>query len=600
MIDQPIKHILRNPESSGRLAKWAIELGEYEINFSPRHAVKGQILADFLLETTEKVDHPPNVTASNHVWELHTDGASSEEGVGAGLVLTRPEGEEHMYALRFFFYASNNEAEYEALLFGLRIASKMGIKHLRAYVDSQIMAQQVNGGFEAKDVSMKQYLQLVEKISKHFETLEEVQIPRNKNKKADVLSKLATLTFDHLHKKVLVEVLKDKSVDEKIVVATVEERESCWITPYVKYLQDGTLPTDAMEARWIRVSAPLYVLENGILYRKSFSGPNLRCLKPQQAIDVVKEMHEGLCAQHSVSSAWPFCKWEIDIVGPFPRSVGNAKFLVVAIDFFSKWVEAKVLAKITGENIKKFVWNDIVCRYGLPNEIVSDNGKQFADNPFRSWCEELNIKQTFTSVAHPQANGQVEVTNKEIVAGIKARLGLSQTKWVDEVPYVLWAHCTTPKRSTGETPFSLVYGTEAVIPAEIRVPTQRILAFDTENNSSILRENLNFLEERRIMAAIRQADVKQKMAKYYNKRIRYVQFKEGDLVLRDNEASRQEKQGKLGPRWEGPYKITKAHPNGCHNTVCHPCPQKRSFFLGGRSSIINKRLKWQWINVEIH
>ncbi|XP_071689135.1 uncharacterized protein [Rutidosis leptorrhynchoides] len=166
-------------------------------------------------------------------------------------------------------------------------------------------------------------------------------------------------------------------------------------------------------------------------------------------------------------------------------------------------------------------------RYGLPNEIVSDNGKQLADNPFR--------------IAHPQANVQVEVTNKEIVAGIKARLGLSQIKWVDEVLYVLWAHRTTSKRSTGETPFSLVYGTEAVIPAEIRVPTQRILAFDIENNSSILRENLNLLEERRIMAAIRQADAKLKMAKYYNKRVRYVQFKEGDLVLRDNEASRQEK-----------------------------------------------------------
>ncbi|XP_071738424.1 uncharacterized protein [Rutidosis leptorrhynchoides] len=103
----------------------------------------------------------------------------------------------------------------------------------------------------------------------------------------------------------------------------------------------------------------------------------------------------------------------------------------------------------------------------------------------------------------PVANGQVEVTNKEIVAGIKTRLSLSQTKWVDEVPYVLWAHHTTPKRSTGETPFSLVYGTEAVIPAEIRVPTHRILAFDVESNSFILRENLNLLEERRIMAFIR-------------------------------------------------------------------------------------------------
>ncbi|XP_071718719.1 uncharacterized protein [Rutidosis leptorrhynchoides] len=279
LTDQPIKHILRNPELSGRLAKW----------------LKVKFWQIFLLETTEKVDHLQNVKGSNYVWELHTDGASSEEGVGAGLVLTSPEGEEHTYALSFCFYASNNEAEYEALLFGLRIAFEMGIKHLHAYVDSQIVAQQVNGGFEAKDVSMKQYLQLVEKISKTFETLEVVQIPRNKNKKADVLGKLAVLTFDHLHKKVLVEVLKEKSVDEKVVIATVEEGESCWITPYVKYLQDETLPTDAIDARRIRVSTPLYILENEVLYRKSFSGPNLRCLTPQQAINVVKEMHEGLC-----------------------------------------------------------------------------------------------------------------------------------------------------------------------------------------------------------------------------------------------------------------------------------------------------------------
>ncbi|XP_071705216.1 uncharacterized protein [Rutidosis leptorrhynchoides] len=123
LTDQPIKQILKHPASSGQLAKWEIELGEYEINFSPRHA-EVQILADFLLETTEKVDYSRYVTSSNCMWELHTDGASSEEGVDAGLVLTSPEGEEHTYALKFCFYASNNEAEYEALLSGLRIASE--------------------------------------------------------------------------------------------------------------------------------------------------------------------------------------------------------------------------------------------------------------------------------------------------------------------------------------------------------------------------------------------------------------------------------------------------------------------------------------------
>ncbi|XP_071714682.1 uncharacterized protein [Rutidosis leptorrhynchoides] len=167
LTDQPIKQILKHPESSGLLAKWAAELGEYEIFFSPRHAVKGQILADFLLETTKKVDysHNPVIKYGNCILM----GASSDEGVGAELVLTNLEGEKHTNSLKFCFYAPNNEVEYEALLSGLRIAVNMGIKHLRAYVDFQIVAQQVNGVFEEKDISMKRYLQLVEKVSKNFE-----------------------------------------------------------------------------------------------------------------------------------------------------------------------------------------------------------------------------------------------------------------------------------------------------------------------------------------------------------------------------------------------------------------------------------------------
>ncbi|XP_071728244.1 uncharacterized protein [Rutidosis leptorrhynchoides] len=178
-----------------------------------------------------------------------------------------------------------------------------------------------------------------------------------------------------------------------------------------------------------------------------------------------------------VASPWPFCKWAIDIVGPFPTGPGGIKFL-------------------------------------------------FEGNPFSDWCQELNIKQTFTSVAHPQANGQCEVTNRDIVLGIKARLGLCRRGWIDELPNVLWAHRTTPKGTTNETPFSLVYGSEAVIPAEINVPTMRIASFDESSNSEELRENLNLVEDRREMAAIK-----------------------------ENEASRAEDTGKLGPEWEGPYKV---------------------------------------------
>ncbi|XP_071718068.1 uncharacterized protein [Rutidosis leptorrhynchoides] len=160
----------------------------------------------------------------------------------------------------------------------------------------------------------------------------------------------------------------------------------------------------------------------------------------------------------------------------------------------------------------------------MRNSPVSDNGTQFGGNPFSDWCQELNIKQTFTSAAHPQANGQCE--------------------------NVLWAHRTTPKGATNETPFSLVYGSEAGIPAEINVPTKRIASFDESSNSEELRENLNLVEERREMAAIKEAINKQRIASYYNKRVQLLSFQLDDLVWRKNEESKAEDTSKLRPKWE--------------------------------------------------
>ncbi|GJW10872.1 reverse transcriptase domain-containing protein [Tanacetum coccineum] len=123
-----------------------------------------------------------------------------------------------------------------------------------------------------------------------------------------------------------------------------------------------------------------------------------------------------------ITSPWPFYKWGIDIAGPFSEGPGKVKFLIVAIDYFTKWIEAKPLATITGNQIKKFVWDNIVYRFGLPGEIISNNKKQFQDNPFKDWCEKLCIRQHFASVKHPQTNGLVERANRSLGEGIKAML----------------------------------------------------------------------------------------------------------------------------------------------------------------------------------
>ncbi|GJZ50678.1 reverse transcriptase domain-containing protein [Tanacetum coccineum] len=219
-----------------------------------------------------------------------------------------------------------------------------------------------------------------------------------------------------------------------------------------------------------------------------------------------------------ITSPWPFYKWGIDIAGPFPEGPGKTRF-------------------------------------GLPGEIISDNGKQFRDNPFKDWCEKLCIRQCFASVKHPQANGLVERANRSLGKGVKARLDEKSKDWIEELPHVLWAHRTMIKSSNGETPFSLTYGTEAVIPAEIGMPTLRTAEIDQTKNNEALGINLDLIEERREQAAIQEAKSKKKMEKYYNSRVRGTSFKPGDMVYRNNEASHVRDEGKLGPKWEGPYEV---------------------------------------------
>ncbi|GJR09257.1 reverse transcriptase domain-containing protein [Tanacetum coccineum] len=328
---------------------------------------------DTAMEVEEELPEP---------WILLIDGSSCVDGSGVGLILTNPEGVEFTYALRFRFKATNNEAEYEALIAGLRIAEEMGVKNLLANVDSRLVANQVNGTYIANEADRIRYLEKVRTLTNGFRMFSIKQVPRSENKKADALSKIASTSFAHLIKQVLVKELKEKSINELEVLAVVEEEGNTWMALIYEYLTEETLSTE--------------------VYR-------LVPRNPQQKLT-------------PITSPWPFYKWGIDIARPFPEGPGKVKFLIVAIDYFTKWIEANPVATITGNQVKKFVWDNIVYRFGLPREIISDNGKQFRDNPFKDWCEKLCIRQCFASVKHPQANGLVERANHSLGEGIKARL----------------------------------------------------------------------------------------------------------------------------------------------------------------------------------
>nr|GEW15978.1 reverse transcriptase domain-containing protein [Tanacetum cinerariifolium] len=392
---------------------------EHNITYRPRTSVKGQILADFLTEMPDK--NPlatPVAETQQESWTLFTDGSSCVDGSGAGLILINPEGTEFTYMLRFQFAASNNEAEYEALIAGLRIAAG---KHGQVPGQSQRLGQRIHQLFD-KPSTTKQ------------------------KQKADALSKIASTSFAHLSKQVLVEILKDKHIKKKEVTTVVEEDGPTWMTPIVEYLKEGILPSDRKEARKLRNKAR---------------------------------------------------RW------PFPKGPGKVKFLIFAMDYFTKWIEAKAVATITCGQVKKFLWDNIVCRFGLPGEIVSDNDKQFSDNPFKDWCDKLNITQRFASVKHPQSNGLVERANRSFGEGINAQIGM---------------------------------------------PTYRTAAVDVVYNDEELRVNLDLLEERRERVAIREAKAKLKMTKYYNARVRGVTFRPGDFVYRSNDDSHAVAGGNLGPK----------------------------------------------------
>src|SRR6266540_772146 len=248
------------------------------------------------------------------------------------------------------------------------------------------------------------------------------------------------------------------------------------------------------------------------------------------------------------------------MVGPLQKAPGGYTHLFVAIDKFTKWIEANPVATITASKAKEF-FQDIVVRFGVPNRIITDNGTQFTGSEFKDWCKELSIKICYTSVAHPQSNGQVERTNGMVLQGVKSRvfdrLKPYTAKWARELPSVLWALRTSPSRATGESPFFLTYGSEAVLPTELEFGSPRVQNFNNKKSEDSRLEDLDQLEEARDIATIQSAIYLQGLHRYHDRNVHGCAFSTGDLVLRKV----QKRKHKLSAIWEAPYIICElTHP----------------------------------------
>ncbi|XP_074298383.1 uncharacterized protein LOC141629253 [Silene latifolia] len=195
-------------------------------------------------------------------------------------------------------------------------------------------------------------------------------------------------------------------------------------------------------------------------------------------------------------------------------------------------------------------------RFSIPSEIVCDNGSQFIRNKTEAFCARWNVSLQKSTPKNPQANGQAESSNKIIVENLKKKLEKMGGKWAEEMPLVLWGDRTTPKVATGQTPFILVFGAEAVIPSEFRVATHRYGCITEDRNHVEMASSLDTIDELRTNAQIRMTSHRQTVARSYNKNVKVRTLLVGDLVLRKVfQYTKNWRAGKFAYNWEGPYQV---------------------------------------------
>ncbi|GAU41925.1 hypothetical protein TSUD_25660 [Trifolium subterraneum] len=377
------------------------------------------------------------------------------------------------------------------------------------------------------------------------------------------------------NKSVIQEILSHPSIQKPARVLDINAigDANCWMTPVYNYLAHRTLPNDEKEATTVKRRACSYTLLNNKLYRRGFSIPLLKCADEATADYILREIHEGINSQHlggrslarktlragyywptmqqdakehvkkcdkcqrhgdmhlapphelkSLSSPWPFAWWGMDILGPFTRGNLQCRYLIVGVDYFTKWVEAEPLPEINSFRILRFFKRDILCRFGIPQAVASRMASRSR--------EQSHPARTVTTAGTQKNNGSRSCPT-------------------------YYGHTELPNSTTGETPFRLAYGTEAVITVEIGEPSLRTEApLDEEMNDDAMREELDLVEEIRTTASLKEASLKQLVAARHDTKVIKRDFEVGSLVLRRN--AKDSHEGKLAANWEGPYRVASA------------------------------------------
>jgi ribonuclease HI len=309
--DRGLDELFRNPEASVRIAKWTTELSGYHITFEPRTTIKSQVLADFIVDWTGPITLPD--TSVEKVWTIHCDNAWCHAGAGTAAVITSSTGVKHRYAARLSFAlesdrCTNNIAEYEAVILGLRKLRALGVTTCIIRTDSMGVAGQVEKDYTAKDPALMQYLVAIRSLERQFKGFTLQHVDRAKNEEADALAK-ATARGEALPSDVFYHVIGTTAVRSLEGLQITNDSEAHrivnlimtedWRAPITLFLQGYYHPTDINEAKRLKHRSWDFALIEGQLYKKGVSQPMLKCVTETEGVQILREVHRGTCGSHA-------------------------------------------------------------------------------------------------------------------------------------------------------------------------------------------------------------------------------------------------------------------------------------------------------------
>uniref|UniRef100_A0A2N9GTN2 Uncharacterized protein n=1 Tax=Fagus sylvatica TaxID=28930 RepID=A0A2N9GTN2_FAGSY len=430
----------------------------FDILFVARKAIKGQAIADYLAdypsEQLELMDSEfpdedvMTVDEDNHGrWKLYFDGAANAVGSGIGAVLVSPKGQQTPIAVKLGFDCTNNMTEYEACIVGLQAALEFGAYELEVFGDSLLIVSQTNGEWQARDPKLIPYQRYISRLVPKFKYVTFTYTPRAHNHFADALATLASLIK-------LVE-------GDDVRPLRIETRD---IPAYCVCVEECMNVEAEIDNKPWYYDIKRFIQDREFCTKRTHDATLLRCVDAEEANRLIQEMHAGLMGAHAngpflarkimragyywltmerdcirhvqtchkcqmyqnsknappqylhtMASPWPFSAWGMDVIGAItPKASNGHEFILVAIDYFTKWVEACSFKNVTQVAVTRFVKNNIICRYGMPEMLITDNASNLNNRMMDQLCQQFKIQHHNSAPYRPKMNGAVEAANKNV------------------------------------------------------------------------------------------------------------------------------------------------------------------------------------------